>query len=72
MARKNVISVTTNVTPEQYETIERVRSMFSVEMSHFVRMALAQFVERNNGEWPTADIKRGVKSHTPNNAGDEN
>lgn len=72
MARKNVVSVTTNVTPEQYETIERVRSIFDVDMSHLVRMALAQFIEQNNGEWPTADIKRGVKAHTPNNAGSEN
>lgn len=66
MARKNVVSVTTNVTPEQLEKIEHVRSLLAVDMSHLVRMALAQFIERNNGEWPTAEIKRGARAHTTN------
>ena len=72
MARKNVVSVTTNVTPEQFETIDHVRKVMDVDMSHLVRMALAQFIERNNGEWPTAEIKRGVKAQPPNNEGLQN
>lgn len=59
MARKNVVPVSANVTPEQHEAIEQVRKVMDVDMSRLVRMALAQFVERNNGEWPTAEIKHG-------------
>ncbi len=66
MARKNVIGVGTNVTPEQMEVIDRLSKTLDVNQAHLIRMALAQFVERNNGEWPTAEIKRGAKSQPPN------
>lgn len=59
MARKNVVAVGTNVTPEQMEVIKRVCDKLDLEKSHLVRMALAQFIERNNGDWPTAEIKHG-------------
>lgn len=72
MARKNVVSISTNLTPEQNEVIERLTKTLDVNQAHLIRMALAQFVERNNGEWPTAEIKRGAKSHTPNNGRVEN
>lgn len=66
MARKNVLPVTTNVTPEQYETIIHVSQKLDVGVAHLVRMALAQFIERNNGEWPTAEIKHGGNHPTAN------
>lgn len=59
MARKNVIAVTTNVTPDQYEVIDNISKKLDVGVAHLVRMALAQFIERNNGQWPTAEIKHG-------------
>lgn len=59
MARKNVVGIGTNVTPEQMEVIQRVCEKMELEKSHLVRMAIAQFIERNNGEWPTSEIKHG-------------
>jgi hypothetical protein len=67
MARKNVVAVTTNVTPEQMEVITGVSKKLDVGVAHLVRMALSQFVERNNGEWPTAEIKHGG-IHKPTNS----
>jgi len=61
MARKNVISLSTNLTPEQSEVVKRLSIKFGVNDAHLIRMALAQFVERNDGEWPTAEITRGAK-----------
>ena len=72
MARKNVVGIATNVTPEQMEVIETVCRKMDLEKSHLVRMAIAQFVERNNGEWPIAEIKRGGNFHPPTIKGNEN
>lgn len=72
MARTNVKSVGTNVTPEQLEVIETVSKKLDVGVAHLVRMALAQFIERNNGEWPIAEIKHGGKHLPPNIEGVNN
>lgn len=72
MARKNVVTIDTNVTPEQAATIEKLCTQLDVARSHLLRMALAQFVERNNGEWPTAEIKHGGNRHPPTIKGSEN
>lgn len=62
MARKNVVELSTNVSPEQFEAVANLAKKFSVDRSHLVRMALSQFVEQNGGEWPIAEIKRGARS----------
>lgn len=59
MARKNVVDVTTNVTPDQLKAIDQLCKVFGVGRAQLTRMALAQYVERNDVEWPTAEIIHG-------------
>lgn len=65
MPRKNVLAVGTNVTPDQFEVIETLCAKMGLEKSHLVRIAISQYVERNNASWPVAEVKHGGYRRPP-------
>jgi len=62
MARKNVVSISTNVTPEQKDAIEQAMSQMGVTEAEFVRNAIARYVILVVGEWPKSIIRHGGRT----------
>ena len=59
MARKNVVSIGTNVTPEQKERIIRMATLLGIAEADFVRIAVASHMRFLGEELPITEIKHG-------------
>lgn len=59
MARKNVVSISTNVTPEQKEAIMEFATQKGVTEAQLVRMAVINYVNMLGGNLAFGEIKHG-------------
>lgn len=66
MARKNTVTIGTNVTPEQKEYLEHFYSALDLTEAQFVRIAVANYIESLGGQLPISHIRHGGRPKREN------
>lgn len=67
MARTHVVSIGTNITPEQKQAFDEARALSGLTEAEFLRLAIAREVFKSGVAWPIQSIKHGGKRNYEKN-----